>query len=73
MYWARWETKQPKASMSSSSGIASVNKRVLDSPSDIVRHSSFDADLRKKLYKYKCVGFDFTCNIKQIWPVSSVG
>ena len=41
MYRARRETEQPKTSVSSSSGIASVNKRVSGSPSNIVRHSSF--------------------------------
>ena len=41
MHWARWETKQPKASVSSSSGTASVNRRMLGGPIDIGRHSSF--------------------------------
>ena len=41
MYWARRETEQPKTSVSSSSGIASVNKRVQGGPVNIVRLSSF--------------------------------
>ena len=65
MYWARQETEQPKTSVSSSSGIASVNTRVQGGPSNIVRLSSF---VKKKIIYIKKAYFFFIYTLAKFCP-----